>query len=104
MAIDGERRPLHLPTLAARDAVPIVLRVFPRDPRLLSDAQSVAKRAAPDAATEDELRHHVESALRVWYPRLSIHLRDEIAGFRNSERCWYVMREGRVGRPNPRRD
>jgi hypothetical protein len=83
----------------------IALHVFPDDPRLWRDISRVADRMGPDEVADPErLRSAIETALRAWYPRLTIHTRTDIAALMPSDEVWYVMRDGRVGRPDERID
>jgi hypothetical protein len=81
----------------------IQVHVFPDEKRLAADVARAADSVRDSAGSDDELsRAAVEQRLRAWYPRLVIHSRTEFAAIMPSEEVWYVMRDGRVRRPNDR--
>ncbi len=81
----------------------IALRVFPADARFADDVRRVA--AALGSSEDDEaLRRRLESMLRGWYPRATVHERTEFGAPSHSDRLWYVLRDGGVRAPNPRRE
>lgn len=81
----------------------IVVRLFPEAARLASDVKRAAAEVA-DAKTDEELRHALETRLRTWYPRLTVHPRTDLAALALQEVVWYVMRDGRVHPTDPRID
>jgi hypothetical protein len=81
----------------------IQVHVFPDEKRLAADVVRAADSVAPEAGSDRELsRAAVEHRLRVWYPRLVIHSRTDFAAIVPSEEVWYVMRDGRIRRPDER--
>ena len=81
----------------------VQLHVFPDEARLAADVARAAALVDPEAHTDRERwRVAVEQRLRTWYPRLVIHSRTDFAAIMPSEEVWYVMRDGRVRRPDDR--
>jgi hypothetical protein len=96
-----DRRSEEMPTeVVTGDGTRIAVHVFPKSGRLRDEARRLALELASTADTEVALRKLVEQALRLWYPRVTIGVRDDLAGFERHERVWYVMRDGRIHRPN----
>ena len=88
--------------IAAPDGRRITIRPFPDEPGFMADIRRLAIAVGPSAATEAELRDLLETALRARYPRLVIRARDSLATLAGDDQVWYVLRDGRVGRPNER--
>jgi len=81
----------------------VQLHVFPDEARLAADVAKAADAVDPEARSDRERwRAAVEQRLRTWYPRLVIHSRTDFAAIMPSEEVWYVMRDGRVRRPDDR--
>jgi hypothetical protein len=78
----------------------VVVRSFPHDERIAADVRRIALALSASVDSEAALRDRVERALRASYPRLVIRVRDELAGFDSHERVWYVIRDGRIHKPN----
>jgi hypothetical protein len=74
----------------------VVLQPFPDDERFRRDIRRAVLAVRAGAASEAELWANLQRALQVWYPRLEIHVRDSLAGFREGDRIWYVLRDGRL--------
>ena len=79
----------------------ISIHAFPEDERLVQDVRRTALAMASEHASEPELRRRVEQSLRQWYPRLTISRREDFASLGPREHVWYVLRDGRVRRPQP---
>jgi hypothetical protein len=93
-------RPSGSQVLAANESS-ISIHAFPEDERLVQDVRRTALAMAAEHASEPELRRRVEQSLRQWYPRLTISRREDFAGLGPKEHVWYVLRDGRVRRPQP---
>jgi hypothetical protein len=82
----------------------IIVRVFPPDRRLADDIRRVGLAVLGTSADDAGLRHNLETGLRGWYPRLTIHEQEDLASLLPEDRTWYAMRDGRVHQPDPRID
>jgi hypothetical protein len=105
----GVAAPVKDIPLPRADGASIRIRVFPSDPRFAEDVRRVAgELASPDGlgpSDDDETaRRLLESMLRGWYPRATVHERTEFGAPSHSERLWYVLRDGGVRPLNPRRE
>jgi hypothetical protein len=90
--------------LTAADGSRILIRTFPEDRRLAEDLQRAAGAALRAAAGDETLLERLEDALRPWYPRLTIHPREDLASLSGEDQVWYAMRDGHIHRPEPRLD
>jgi hypothetical protein len=80
---------------------PIAIRVFPADPRFADEVQRVVDALAP---SEDgaAVRRRIETELRRFYPRTTVHERTDFGAPDYADRLWYVLRDGRIRTPDPR--
>jgi hypothetical protein len=91
-------------TLERPGSRPILVRTFPAERRFADDVRRVAADASTPPCTDEVLRSRIESALRAWYPRLTIHARTDFGALDQAEILWYALRDGRVRPEEPRTD
>jgi len=82
----------------------VTIHAFPNEAAFVRDIRRVALAANSDEADEARLRELVESGLRSWYPMVEVRRREALADLTGSEHAWYVIRDGRVGKPRERID
>jgi len=82
----------------------VIIHVFPHDARFVRDIRRAALAVRSTAASEADMRELLQRALRAWYPRIEVRVREDLASIVAEDRVWYVMRDGRAGRGRERSD
>ena len=90
--------------LVRQGSRPVLVRAFPAERHFADDVQRIVLELASEAGDDDTIRERLETTLRAWYPRLSVHERTDFGALDGAEMVWYVLRDGRVRPDDPRID
>jgi hypothetical protein len=97
----SQSRSSHV-TFTLPNGHPLLVRLFPANERLAVDVERVGAKLLPRSRTEPEFRAALQNTLRHWYPQLEIHEQQPLAAIWDGDLTWYLLRDGRVHRENPR--
>ena len=82
----------------------IVVRLFPEGAGLARDLRRAMTIVASDGLSDEAFREALERQLRVWYPKLELRAREDLATIDIGELVWYALRDGRLRAPDSTRD